>query len=507
MNDYALQFVVPVPAEIPSLQFRWQNQASKPLPYTIQVDVSNIEAIPTPRLNISSKGYIPTTAETFSVGLPCSGLSDAEVTVHIAINVTTAAHNVTRLSLKRKRFCRKDPNATERGDPVVIMEDTTPVVYIAVSCAFALVILLVIVAMACFVKNNKSRRHGDILQNSRMGSSTSSAHGQVPFMTMPVPVLSCNTSASGSSCNSFRRKPSYARLNDNSKDLQDRIAELTIQRCRVRLHSIVMEGTFGRVYHGAYTMESGKEQEVIVKTVSDHASSMQVSLLLQEGMAMYGLSHKNILSVLGVSIEDHTAPFLIYPHNGFSNLKKFLQKCKAGAGVVNSLTYQSVVEMALQVISGMSHLHKKRLLHKDLAARNCIVDENLRVQIADNALTRDLFPEDYSCLGDNENRPIKWLALESLVNKQFSTASDVWAFGVLLWELTTLAQQPYAEVDAFEMADYLRDGYRLAQPINCPDELFTVMAYCWASSPTERPTSSQLAMCLQEFNTQLTKYV
>jgi RYK receptor-like tyrosine kinase len=67
-----------------------------------------------------------------------------------------------------------------------------------------------------------------------------------------------------------------------------------------------------------------------------------------------------------------------------------------------------------------------------------------------------------------------------------------WAFGVLLWELTTLAQQPYVEVDPFEMASYLRDGYRLAQPVNCPDELFAVMAYCWAMSPDERPTFSQL---------------
>lgn len=82
-----------------------------------------------------------------------------------------------------------------------------------------------------------------------------------------------------------------------------------------------------------------------------------------------------------------------------------------------------------------------------------------------------------------------------------------WAFGVLLWELTTLAQQPYVEVDPFEMASYLRDGYRLAQPINCPDELFAVMAYCWAMSAEERPTFSQLIICLQDFHTQLTRYV
>jgi len=76
-----------------------------------------------------------------------------------------------------------------------------------------------------------------------------------------------------------------------------------------------------------------------------------------------------------------------------------------------------------------------------------------------------------------------------------------------MWELTTLAQQPYIEVDPFEMGNYLRDGYRLAQPVNCPDELFSMMAYCWAMSAGERPTFHQLIVCLQEFHTQLTRYV
>ncbi len=112
------------------------------------------------------------------------------------------------------------------------------------------------------------------------------------------------------------------------------------------------------------------------------------------------------------------------------------------------------------------------------------------------ALSRDFFPNDYHCLGDNENRPIKWMAMESLTRREFSTASDIvslipsflknlfqknhdsnhllglqWSFGVVLWEVTTLAQQPYVEIDPFEVGRVLRDGYRLTQPVNCPDEL------------------------------------
>lgn len=104
-----------------------------------------------------------------------------------------------------------------------------------------------------------------------------------------------------------------------------------------------------------------------------------------------------------------------------------------------------------------------------LSARS--LDGDLNVRIGDAALVRDLFPDDYHCLGDNENRPIKWMALETLDRRLYSTASDVWSLGVLLWELATLAAMPFEEVDPFELAAYLRDGFRLGQPVNCPDEL------------------------------------
>lgn len=99
------------------------------------------------------------------------------------------------------------------------------------------------------------------------------------------------------------------------------------------------------------------------------------------------------------------------------------------------------------------------------------IDEQLQVKLTDNSLARDLFSEDYGCLGDSENRPIKWLALESLQKKMFSEASDTWSFGVLMWELCNLARQPYQEIINEDMEQYLSAGYRLAQPINCPDEL------------------------------------
>ncbi|XP_049857985.1 tyrosine-protein kinase Dnt-like [Schistocerca gregaria] len=520
VNTYALNFVVPVHPGIESLHFTWQSLAGRPLPYEVSVWASDLEALWPPQLNISARGEVPTYAQTWRVTLPCTGRADAEVDVALSVNVTLhrATNNVTSLLFRRRKICRKgDPESQQPSvvvDAAAAVSEATPtlVFYVALGCACALIVIVLLAVAGCYLRTSKARRHGHILQESRHGSASSSAAGHASLLPPPPPPARATSAASSNSYASLRTSagplPAPGAAAQPPADIHERIAQLTIQRCRVRLRSVVLEGTFGRVYRGSYTHEDGVEEEVLVKTVTDHASQVQVSLLLQEGMAMYGFSHKNILSVLGVSIEDHTSPFLIYPYHGYTNLKRFLQKCKlCPEGVAHTLTTQEVVDMALQIVAAVQFLHKKRLVHRDLAARNCVVDERLHVQLTDCALSRDLFPADYHCLGDNENRPVKWLAIESLLHNSYSPASDVWAFGVLLWELTTLAQQPYAEIDPFEMAAYLSDGFRLVQPVNCPDELFGVMAYCWAMSPDERPTFSQLQVCLQDFYTQLTRYV
>lgn len=250
---------------------------------------------------------------------------------------------------------------------------------------------------------------------------------------------------------------------DDEQLLQRRIHEVTVQSCRVGLFVKLQEGTFGRVYRGTYN----ECQPVLVKTVKENASQSQVSVLLREGMSLWGVSHPGIQSILGVSVEDHVPPYLLFaaPH-GTRNLKLFLQEPTA-----RSLTTIQIVQMATQLALALEHLHSHGLVHRDIAARNCVIDDGLHVRLTDCALARDLFPGDYSCLGDRENRPVKWLALEALTDKRFGEASDAWSFGVLMWELCTLARQPYQEIVDDEMEQFLRDGYRLAQPVNCPDEL------------------------------------
>ncbi|XP_065222259.1 tyrosine-protein kinase Dnt [Planococcus citri] len=514
----ALERVLKVPENYHTIHFNWESLTLYSVPYTVDVQISDKKLLRSVTLNVSNQGYVPSTKETVMIQFTCNGLQDARVVVDFNLKFTAENSSVIDVTFKREKFCVKEAQKISFDidqQPLTESSDSSQlkIFYIVLCFGCSLFTLLILCFLAYVVSNKKDSRQSSLRaeQHIRLRpSETENTHTRThtPYILSASAVNSGTSTSSNISHSSVKKRKNYTQLDNRSLDLQDRISEITIQRKRIRLQRLELEGTFGHVYVGTYTKEDGSEEEVIVKTVMDFASSNQISLLLREGLTMYGLKHKNIMSVLGVSIEDHVEPFVIYLREGFTNLKKYLQKCKlCQEGITHILTTQEVVEIALQIISGIQYMHKKKLLHKDLATRNCLIDGCLNVKVADNALSRDLFPNDYHCLGDNENRPVKWLAIESLMHRTFSTASDVWSFGVSLWELTTLGQQPYVEVDPFEVEHYLKDGYRLSQPVNCPDELFAVMAYCWAMSADERPTFSQLLTCLQDFRNQLNKYV
>ncbi|XP_068085426.1 tyrosine-protein kinase RYK [Anabrus simplex] len=567
VNTYAMNFIVPVPAHISDLEFSWQSLTKNPLPYVLAIDYDNHAAMKPPQVNISTRGLIPTQVQTFRVRFPCTGLESAEIEVLLQLNVSTynPLHNETSLNFRRNKICLKE-EPTPRNDSIRLnpgsLVTSSGTFYVAVGCACAMIIVVIAVTSIVYVKSKKART-----QESLHTTYTSAAYGSNPnvfirldsmarapsvgsgsyatiasFHKVPLSRRSSpspcpyatthvtSTNGSGGYSHHIYSKPatnnysasrvsyyassqlthlSQLTLHDpRLLDPADRLRDLATPRHTIFPQTLLQEGTFGRIYRGVWQDENqGRQLEVFIKTVSDQASRFQVSLLLAEGTMLHGFSHKNVLPVIAANVENMKQPLLVYPYSNKGNLKRFLQNCRLRGEEQYTLLTQDIVDMGIQVVLAMMFLHGQRVCHKDVATRNCVVDEKLRVKVTDNALSRDLFPGDYYCLGDNENRPIKWLAIESLLHKQFTGASDVWAFGVLLWELTTLAQQPYAEVDPFEMAAYLRDGYRLAQPINCPDELFALMACCWLAVPEERPTFVQLLACLQEFYTALGRYI
>ncbi|XP_069752604.1 tyrosine-protein kinase RYK isoform X2 [Narcine bancroftii] len=500
-------------------------------------------------LDLHSRPY--TDLPVFRVDLLCTGKLDSEVTMEMQLNLTiNSAKNITVLNFKRRKMCYKRPeqeekksiytgrNSSKSGrtafDTVHIAPTTsTRVFYISVGVCCAVIFLVAIILAVLHLHSMKRVEIDDSVSESGSTQGLSQPSTQTtqylradtPNNAAPVTrsdlkeLPGCNPEEERQNgITQVSKKPGYSTLRIEKNDLKSvtlaeakaKVKDIAISRERVTLKDVLQEGTFGRIFLGILVDEKdpNKEKYVFAKTVKDHASEVQVTMMLTESCKLRGLHHRNLLPINHVCIEDGERPMVMLPYMNWGNLKLFLRQCKlAEANNPQAISQQDLVHMAIQIACGMSYLSRREVIHKDLATRNCVIDDGLQVKIADNALSRDLFPMDYHCLGDNENRPVRWMALESLVNSEFSSASDVWAFGVTLWELMTLGQTPYVDIDPFEMAAYLKDGYRIAQPINCPDELFAVMACCWALDREERPKFQQLVQCLSEFHAALGAYV
>ncbi|XP_066454197.1 tyrosine-protein kinase RYK isoform X2 [Eleutherodactylus coqui] len=522
INHRALSFNLIIPTETSSLHFSWHSKSK--VEYKLGFHVDNPLAMDMPQTNISLQGDVPRSLSVFRVDLFCSGKMETEIMLVMQLNITiSSAKNITVLNFKRRKMCYrkiepevKPPISPDRNnsrnhfDPVNVAPTTsTRVFYISVGVCCAVIFLVAIILAVLHLHSMKRVELDDSMSDSGSSQGLSQPSTQTtqylradtPNNATPV------TSASG-----------YPTLRIEKNDLKSvtlqeakaKVKDIAISRERVTLKDVLQEGTFGRIFHGILVDEKdpSKEKPMFVKTVKDQASEAQITMMLTESCKLRGLHHRNLLPIGHVCIEDGEKPMVLLPFMNWGNLKLFLRQCKlVEANNPQAISQQDLVHMAIQIACGMSYLARREVIHKDLAARNCVIDESLQVKITDNALSRDLFPMDYHCLGDNENRPVRWMSLESLVNKEFSSAGDVWAFGVTLWELMTLGQTPYVDIDPFEMAAYLKDGYRIAQPINCPDELFAVMACCWALDPEERPKFQQLVQCLTEFHSALGAYV
>nr|XP_057928370.1 tyrosine-protein kinase RYK isoform X3 [Doryrhamphus excisus] len=550
VNHYALSFTLPVPSETNSLHFTWHSKSK--VDYRLGFHVENPVAMNQPRSNISSQGEVPRFPSVFRVDLFCSGKIDGEAVVTLQLNVTIHADNYTVLNFKRRKMCYKridsDPkipltfnhnnhtlHTLQQPDYGVTTPTTsTQVFYISVSVCCIVIFLVAIILAILHLHSMKRVEIEDSVSDSGSSQGLSQPSTQTtqylradtPNNAAPIsnnhpgsaPILQLAASSFQNPGAPPHETKSYPSLRIEKNDLRSvtlmeakaKVKDIAISRERVTLRDVLHEGTFGRIFHGVLLDEKdpSKERPVFVKTVKDHASEVQVTMMLTESCKLRGLHHRNLLPISHVCTEDGEKPMVLLPFMAWGNLKLFLRQCKlAEANNPQAVSQQDLVYMAIQIACGMSYLARREVIHKDLAARNCVIDDNMQVKITDNALARDLFPMDYHCLGDNENRPVRWMALESLLDNDFSSASDVWAFGVTLWELMTLGQTPYVDIDPFEMSAYLKDGYRIAQPINCPDELFAVMACCWALDPEERPKFQQLVQCLTEFHAALGAYV
>ncbi|XP_072096745.1 discoidin domain-containing receptor 2-like isoform X1 [Mobula birostris] len=294
-----------------------------------------------------------------------------------------------------------------------------------------------------------------------------------------------------------------------------------ISRQQLHFREKLGEGQFGEV-HLCEAVNTNESQQpdlfnsghisglVAVKMLRSDVTIHARNNFLKEVKIMSRLKDPNIIRLLGICIRDDPLCMVTeYMENGDLNQflsQRVLENHFTLANNLPSVSYRCLLHMMTQVASGMKYLSSLNFVHRDLATRNCLVGNHYTIKIADFGMSRNLYSGDYYRIQGRAVLPIRWMAWESILLGKFTTASDVWAFGVTLWEMFTFCrEQPYSqhsdEQVIMNTGEFFRNQGRqvyLSQPVDCPKQMFDLMISCWSRDIKDRPSFEQIHHFLQK---------
>ncbi|XP_077673859.1 angiopoietin-1 receptor isoform X5 [Eretmochelys imbricata] len=280
----------------------------------------------------------------------------------------------------------------------------------------------------------------------------------------------------------------------------------------IKFQDVIGEGNFGQVLK-ARIKKDGLRMDAAIKRMKEYASKDDHRDFAGELEVLCKLGHHhNIINLLG-ACEHRGYLYLAIEYAPHGNLLDFLRKSRVletdpAFAIANStastLSSQQLLHFAADVARGMDYLSQKQFIHRDLAARNILVGENYVAKIADFGLSRGQEVYVKKTMG---RLPVRWMAIESLNYSVYTTNSDVWSYGVLLWEIVSLGGTPYCGMTCAELYEKLPQGYRLEKPLNCDDEVYDLMRQCWREKPYERPSFAQILVSLNRMLEERKTYV
>ncbi|XP_059494503.1 megakaryocyte-associated tyrosine-protein kinase isoform X2 [Stegostoma tigrinum] len=218
-------------------------------------------------------------------------------------------------------------------------------------------------------------------------------------------------------------------------------------------------------------------KKVAVKNIK---CDVMAQSFLEETSVMTKLMHKNLVKLLGVVVDNGL--YIVTEFMSKGNLVNYLRT--RGRSVV---TLKHLIQFGLDICEGMEYLESKKLVHRDLAARNILISDESIAKVSDFGLAKGV-----SSARDQAKLPVKWTAPEALKQHKFSTKSDVWSYGILLWELFSYGRAPYPKLSLTDLVDKVEKGYRMECPDKCPTSVHNLMKSCWEYDPGKRPTFKKL---------------
>ncbi|XP_037794751.1 focal adhesion kinase 1-like isoform X2 [Penaeus monodon] len=282
----------------------------------------------------------------------------------------------------------------------------------------------------------------------------------------------------------------YAEIVDDEGDYSTPATkDYELERSSIDVGEIIGEGQFGDVHTGMYRGRDGSSVPVAIKTCKVESEGTMAEKFLEEAYIMQQFDHPYIIKLIGICSDSPI--WIVMELARYGEMRAYLQNNK------DRLSLATLVLYAFQLSTALSYLESKKFVHRDIAARNVLVYSHDCVKLADFGLSRWVEEQSYYKASKGK-LPIKWMAPESINFRRFTSYSDVWMFGVCMWEILMLGVKPFQGVKNNDVIKRIENGERLALPPNCPPRLYSLMSHCWMYEPIKRPSFKHIKEDLSE---------